>query len=609
MALGTLSLRAQIVRDNPDQLFRLAQSYEQGGEPAKANSIYKNLYLKNKNNFNYYNALVRTTLALKKYDDVVNLCKSKLKNNPYDINSYGMLGTAYYMANKTDSAFSVWNKAITLNHNNSINYRVIANYEIQNRAFEEALALLKEGKQKSKDPIYFSFDIANIYSIMMNYKSAAKEYCEILLNDSKRFSIVQRQILKLLNSHNAEEEITSTIEKCSEEHDKVVIKKLLVNIYKHTGNFARAFDLVRELDKSMNQKGRYLLQFANDNLHSGNFAVAENAYRVLVNEYTDENYSLEAKAGLAATILKKIALNKKDNNFAPDVYLPEKIVSTKTEEAVKLLMQILDQAKSPTQKLRAEYELALVYNNYLLDFRKADSLFADIISVGQQSPYFFSALIYLGKSAIRNDDLKTAENYFSKVINNKRSGKEKSVEAKYYLGKIKFFEGKFTKAIQVLNEAAYANNQDFANDAIDLKMLISVFKKDSVNLALFAQGNLLIEENRPDEAIKVLSKIAENKSAFMLNNISALRLAEIEFAKKNYEKSVKILERLNKEKKPEINPDKAAYLLGKVYYKIGKLNESLKVFNNFLEKYPNSLYLSVIRENIKLIKEEIDGRN
>jgi tetratricopeptide (TPR) repeat protein len=513
------------------------------------------------------------------------------------------------MANKIDSAFAVWNKAVTLNHNNSMNYRVIANYEIQNRAFENALKLLKEGKERANDPTYFSFDIANIYSIMMDYKSAAKEYCEILLNDSKRFSIVQRQILKLLNSHNAAKEITSTIEKCSEEHDEISIKKLLVNIYKHTGNFDRAFDLVRELDKSTNQNGKFLLKFAKDNLHSGNFAIAEKAYRVLLNEYSGENFSLDVKEGLAESILKNIDKGKNSSSLESSFSLPEKIVSPKTTEAVELLTQILDEAKSPTQKLRTEYELAEVYNNYILNFRKADSLFADIISTGQRSSYYFPSLIYLGKSAIRNGDLKSAENYFAKVIKNKRSGKEKNVEAKYYLGKIEYYEGKFTKALQTLNEAAYANNQDFANDAIDLKMLISVFKKDSVNLALFAQGNLLIAENKPEEAIKVLSKIAENKNAFMLNDLAALRVAEIEFARKKYEKSEKILERLNKENKPEINPDKTAFLLGKIYYKTGKLNESLKVFNNFLEKYPNSLYLSVIRENIKLIKEEIDGRN
>ncbi len=607
--IGIAPLSGQVVNDNTDQLFRLAQSYEQGGETAKANSIYKDLYLKNKNNFNYYNALVRTTLALKKYGEVINLCKSKIKKNPYDINSYGMLGTAYYMANKTDSAFAIWNKAVKLNHNNPMNYRVIANYEIQNRAFENALALLKKGKQKSNDPTYFSFDIANIYSIMMNYKSAAKEYCNILLNNPKRFSIVQRQIIKLLSSHNAAKEITSTIEKCSVEHDNIVIKKLLVNLYKHTGNYEQAFGLVRELDKLTNQNGKYLLSFANDNLRSGNFEIAEKAYKTLINEYSDEKYSLKIKEGLATAILKNIEQKKNGNNLETDIVFPEKFVSAKTTEAVNLLNQILQQAGNIRQKLRAEYELAIVYNDYLLNFSKADSLFKDIITNGKQTAYYFPSLIYSGKSAIRNGDLNSAENYFAKVINNKRSDTEKKIEAKYYIGKIDFFKGKFTKSLKMLNEAAYANNNDFANDAIDLKMLISVLKKDSVNLAIFAKGNLLIDENKPEEAIKVLSKIAENKSAFILNDIAALRIAEIEIARKNYKKSEEILERLNKENKPVINPDKTAYLLGKIYYKMGKLNESLKVFNNFLEKYPNSLYLSVIRENIKLIKEEIDGRN
>ncbi len=600
---------SQVIRDNPNRLFQLARSFETEGEINKAHDIYLELYNKNPGNFNYFNSLVRSSISLKKYNEVEKICRAKLKKNPYDANAYGILGTAYYMQNKRDSAYAVWDKAVNLKKNNEVNYRIIANYALQNRAFEKALAYLKKAKEISRDPAGASFDIANIYSMTMDYKSAAKEYCGILLKKPSMFPIVERTIDKLLSSQNAAKEITETFENCAGENDEnPAIQKLLVNIYKITGKKEKAFQLIKEIDSAEDNNGRAVLDFAARSLQSGDLNIAEKAYRYLLENNENSPYLERAKFGLAKSLIEKN--RKKSDEFQEELPLfPKREISSEVKEALNLLEQISGNSQNGKLALSAKMLTAEVCAEYPEKYPQAISISEEILHSAKNSEYSVNALLLLGKTTLREGDLKKAEKYFSAVARNRSVKPEKKNEANYYLGKIKYYNAKFTEALKRLALSANYLKGDFTNDAIKLKSFISIFKNDSLNLAEFAKGAFLIEQNLPDSAVKVFNEITENKRAMILNNLAALKTAEIYIALKRYKDAEPILKELAKKEKPEIYPDKPAFLLGRLLQKEEKLKEALKVYNNFLEKYPNSLYLSVIRENINLIKEEINGRN
>lgn len=601
---------SQVIRDNPNRLFQLARSFETEGEMAKAHDIYLELYNKNPENFNYFNSLVRSSISLKKYNEVEKICRAKLKKNPYDANAYGILGTAYYMQNKRDSAYAVWDKAVNLKKNNEVNYRIIANYALQNRAFEKALAYLKKAKEISRDPAGASFDIANIYSMTMDYKSASAEYCGILLKKPNMFPIVERTIDKLLSSQNAAKEITETFENCAAEHDEnPVIQKLLVNIYKITGEKEKAFELIKKIDSAEDDNGRAVLDFAVRSLQSGDLEIAEKAYRYLLENNENSSYLEKAKFGLAKSLIEKNR-ERSGGEFQEDLPLfPKKEIPSEVKEAIDLLGQISGNAQNGKLALSAKMLTAEVCAEYPEKYPQAVSISEEILHSAKNSKYSVNALLLLGKTALREGKLKKAEKYFSAVARNRSVKPEKKNEANYYLGKIKYYNAKFTEALKRLALSSNYLKGDFTNDAIKLKSFISIFKNDSLNLAEFAKGEFLIEQNLPDSAVKVFNKIAENKRAMILNNIAGLKSAEIYIALKRYNDAEPILRELAKKEKPEIYPDKPMFLLGRLLQKEEKHKESLKVYNNFLEKYPNSLYLSVIRENINLIKEEINGRN
>ena len=72
LTLASSLLCCSQLKDN-DIKFRLAQSYERGGDIESALKIYSELYAKDSTNVVYFEALRRDYLQLKRYDDVIAL--------------------------------------------------------------------------------------------------------------------------------------------------------------------------------------------------------------------------------------------------------------------------------------------------------------------------------------------------------------------------------------------------------------------------------------------------------------------------------------------------------------------------------------------------------
>ena len=115
--------------------FMLGQNYEQAGEFQKAKDIYEELFQKQSDNFQFFDALNRVYTQLKEYDKSISIIEQRLNTNPADINLYGLLGKTYYLKGDEQKAFETWDEAITKFPENPTSYRTIANYAIERRDF------------------------------------------------------------------------------------------------------------------------------------------------------------------------------------------------------------------------------------------------------------------------------------------------------------------------------------------------------------------------------------------------------------------------------------------------------------------------------------------
>jgi len=91
--------------------FMLAQSFEQAGEFQKAMEILEELIKRQPDNYQFFDALNRMYINLKKYDKSAVLIEQRLNKNPHDLNLWGMLGSTYHVMGNEPKAFEIWDEA------------------------------------------------------------------------------------------------------------------------------------------------------------------------------------------------------------------------------------------------------------------------------------------------------------------------------------------------------------------------------------------------------------------------------------------------------------------------------------------------------------------
>ncbi|HEY7751351.1 MAG TPA: hypothetical protein VH917_03590, partial [Ignavibacteriaceae bacterium] len=209
--------------------FMLAQNYEQAGDFENAIKIYEELNRVDSINGRYYSSLNRLYVQLKNYAASVNLLESRISIQPSDISAYGMLGSTYYLMGNEEKAEEIWFKPFTLLKPDPVFYRVIANFAVERRAFDVAIELYKKGKEISEEKIIFSNDLAYLYSITMQFKLAAEEYCSIIESDPLQLENVKSKMLAFSEKPQALEISIEVVRERSS--DNIGLLYLLAHLY------------------------------------------------------------------------------------------------------------------------------------------------------------------------------------------------------------------------------------------------------------------------------------------------------------------------------------------------------------------------------------------
>ncbi len=591
---------AQINNDFNNR-YMLAQSYQQAGELEKAKSIYESLYASQPNNYRLFQDLNNIYLDLKDYNSSIQLIELRIKSDP-NIDLYGLLGSSYYLMGNDNKAFEVWDNGLKAFPASETNYRVIANYAIERRAFDKAIVYLKKGQEISKNPEVYSFELANLYAVTMQYKNAADEYCMILSKNSNQLNIVESRVLSYTNKPDALSQTIKAFEECGNSDD-VSFNYLLARLYVENKSYDKALNMYEEIDDKQGDQGAELFHFAQTLLSEKEYDLSAKVYNEVIDKYPDSPLIPSAKLGYAKTLEQSIVDETDTTSWRPfkQTDLQNADLFDKVINAYQQIPKVY-----PNTEVAEEAYLQIGNIKYhdqdKLD--EAEEYYDRIVTQSSMSKFAPAAYSELGNLYLCKGDLKKAAYNFSQVSKCPKATDDNKNEAEYNLAQVYFFQDNFKQAGETLNNLLQNLKANSANDAIELSMIINTSKGDSSSLADFADAEFLTAQKKYEQAAEKYKLIAENQRAFTLNNIAELREAEMELALNNYGKSIEMLENISKEGESNIYADKALYLLAKIY-QFGLKNDAkaIESYQNLLEKYPNSLYLDDARDQIIKLKK------
>ena len=600
----TVLLKAQ--DSNTDIRLRLAQTYEQAGQFEKAEVIYHELIETQPLNNVFFESLNKNLISQKNYNESIELLTKKINLTPNDYNLYGLLGSTYFIMDQSEKAFESWEKGIAINPSSYINYRVIANYAIENRAYDKAIDILKRGKKVSGDPMMFSMDLANIYAANMKFSYAAKEFCSLIEIHPEQIQSAKARISSYLSRPGAVEQTISAIKEFTESKSQIETFDLLTFVYQSSGNYKDAFEEVIETDKKFKVNGTYVYLFAQEAYRNKQFKWASESYNYIVKNYSSSPFYQISKIGYAKTW--EASLDQKfleqNNSWKPFV----KHVPLFTDEYKKIINayeEFITTTPDNAVNIEALFRIAEIYRNRIFDYQKADSLYKKFSQISPNTNYGVQSNIALGEIAIQRDSLDIAGIYFQKVLSLQNIAPNDLSKANFYLAKIEFWKGNFSKSVDLLREVSLNLSSDFSNDAIELSSIITTTKKDSANLTLYAHADLLAIQNKYKQAAIEFKTLSDRSNLFILNDFAKINFSEMLLAENDLISAMNNLEEIIKSENVSLFIEKATFLLAQCYqYGIKDLQKAAQIYQKLLEIFPNSLYFDHAREALQSLSSK-----
>jgi len=592
------------VKNDANNRFMLAQSYIQAGQFEKARSILTELYNNNQGNPQFFETLNDVLIRLKDYDASIKLIQQRITTNPQDINLTAMLGAAYCISGKDETGYAVWDDALKKFPQDEMNYRIIANYAIERRAFDKAIEILKRGKEIAKDKDMFSFDLANLYSITMGFKDAAEEYCSLLSHNPKQVHTIEGRILSYISRPGALEQTIKAFEDCKKDEPPYLY--ILGSLYKENKEYDKAYEVYSELDKMNNSKGAELFNFAQNCFNEGVYQVAYKVYGEIIKKYPESPFASSSRLAYAKTT-EYIVLAEIDSTIPSwkPFFVIKPAKSSKVEEVInayKDLVSIYTGSEVAAESMVRIGKLLYHYENKTGD---AKEYFSEVIKKYPTSVFSADAAEEMGDIMMTEGNIAEAEKYLQ-MINRFRAAPEEKSSAKYKLAKLHFFKGEFEQCKDLLNELVSNLKDNTANDAIELSLLLNTTMNDSSNLVTLAEAEFLAEQNKFEEAKAKYQLLVENPRGFLISHLAKIRVAEMELAKDNYEISALLLGKIAEEKEKNIYADKALYLLGQIYqFGMNNVSKAIEAYESLLANFPNSLYLDEARDAIIKLRNKV----
>ena len=178
--------------------------------------------------------------------------------------------------------------------------------------------------------------------------------------------------------------------------------------------------------------------------------------------------------------------------------------------------------------------------------------------------------------------------------------------ARFKVAKASYYKGDFKWAESQLKILKASTSQLIANDALDLKLLISDNKyEDSLQTALkrYAKADLLAFQNRNDEAIAVLDEvIAQHKTEPIIPQ-ALYKQAQLFEIKKMFEKAALNYQSIIENYRDGILIDNAIYNLAELYLRqIDAPEKAKELYKTLVFNHADSIYFIEARKQYRRLR-------
>jgi tetratricopeptide (TPR) repeat protein len=566
---------------------QLSDDYFKRGEFEKALIGYQQLYLKNASNNSYLFQLIKTHQQLKQYEEVQQLLTEKIaaSNNPQLLVE---LGYNYQLKDSTDLAKHFYNDAFSKIEENSNYVFGIARQFEDHSLLDEAISAYKKAMELNPN-LNFNIQLAQIYGEQGNVEEMFSSYIDYI--ETKPAFI-----------NNAKRAFSDFVSENKENENNLILKKLLLKkLQSQPHDYwyeLLSWMYVQEKDFSKSFTQEKALYRRNPETLSRIIELAVMAHDEKQSEAAKEIFTfvLETAQDIDTKLLA--------NQYILDIEVEN--ANEKDYQSInKKYLDIFKQYGAYEQTL----SLQIAYGNFLAFFLKQPQEGSDFLKKSLQlniSPFQEASVkIKLGDILVLQEKFNEALIYYSQIQANLKNSTI-SQEARFKVAQTSYYKGDFEWAESQLKILKSSTSQLIANDALDLKLLISDNKyEDSLHVALklYAKADLMAFQNRTDEAISLLDQILTEHKGEGIEDEALLKQAQLFEKKKQYGKAVINYQGIIANYSEEILADDALYFLAELYSnQLAEPEKAKELYEQIIFKHEDSIYSVEARKKFRMLR-------
>ncbi|NNK39939.1 MAG: tetratricopeptide repeat protein [Winogradskyella sp.] len=565
----------------------LADNYYKRGEYQKALIIYKSIFSEKPYNFNYLYKIIDTHQQLEQFEEakqVINSWLNKVRTPMVIIE----LGYNYQLQDSLDLAKSYYNEVIAyVDEKPNYIYSIARKFE-EHSLLNEAIEVYNKGKLLAPDK-NFNLQLARIYGDQGNIEKMFDNYLGYISYKPNFLNNAKRSMADFISEDNTAETNkilrTLLLKKIQAQPDTYwydLLSWLYVQERSYDKSFVQEKALYRRNPESLDRIIELALTAINDNEN-------EVATSIL-------NYITETTQDLSTFLIAKQYL----------LDIETKASKPKNYDAIDKSYNALFDTYGITE---LTLELQIAYANflafYLNDTEKANQFLKQSLNLDVNAYQKAKVKLKLADILVLQEKFNEALIFYSQIQTSLKNSTI-SQEARFKVAKTSYYKGDFDWAETQLKILKSSTSQLIANDALELKLLISDNKyEDSTQTALryYAKADLLAFQNKNVEAIKLLDKILEDHKGESIEDQALFKQAKLYESQQLYAEAEANYKYIIDNYRDDILADDAYFYLAELYANtLNRPEEAKPLYEKIIFDYQDSIYFIDARKKFRMLR-------
>jgi len=575
------------------QKYRLAQQYYNSGEYEKAAQIYESLYNENPQNTFYFNLYIQCLIDLSQYESASKIIQNEIKKAPKESSLYVTYGNLLEKQGLPEKADIEYKKAI---NNLTANQSIISNLAntFTNLAkYELAIETYMKGEKLTNIEDLYVYSIADLFRRKGDTPNMIKYYLRAA-DKNNAASNVQISLQRFLSDNDYPELQKQLYAKIQESKNNPIFIEMLEWSFLQNKEYSKALRQARALDRQLEENGARPYKVGDLAYKDMDYDAAISAFEYILEEHgKNSSYYLDAKSGLLNSKRAKVT-QRYD-------YTQDDLLALQQE-----YVSFLNDMGRNTQTAHIMREYAEFEALYINDLDKAIELLEQVKNFGGlNSEVIARTKIELGNYYLMSGDRWEASLLYSQVDKDFKEGVV-GEEARYRNARLSYYSGDFAWAQEQFKILKGATSKLISNDAIDM----SVFILDNLGmdttemtLQMFADAELLIYQNKFDEAINKLDSIAIIFPDHSLDDDVLYVKAHIYKKLRKTDMMISMYETIIEKYPEEIRADNAMYELAEFYEtQLNMPEKARELYKTIFIEYSSSTFASDARQRYRLLR-------